>query len=258
MVQADRLEELDIDHTGSAHDGPGHDGPGHDRLQGVDLESAEEPRYRDLLRYLAASARTAGRGAVVSGRWLAETVIDLAPHVPLRDVETLSRHHGGQTGGDLARSMIRSSGRVSAAVGAAAGGLVAVQELSVAGAVAIPFELAAETALVVMVELKLVAELHRVAGQPLPGGPSQQMAGAVRSWLSGRGLASPGVIVAPARLDLLGRVTRQQLSKRLRQRFTRNLTTLGPLLTGAVAAGWLNRRGTLSIGRRVARDLELV
>lgn len=246
-MATDRLETLDIDHTGRTHDG----------LHGADLESAEGVRYRELLTQLTRSARGAGRRAVVSGRWLAETVIDLAPHVPLRDVETLSRHHDGLTGAELARSMIRSSGRVSGAIGAAAGGLVAVQELSVAGALAIPFELAAETALVVMVELKLVAELHRVAGRPLPGGPSQQMAGALRSWLSGRGLASAGAVLAPARLDLLGRATRRQLNQRLRQRFTRNLATLGPLLTGAVAAGWLNRRATLAIGRRVARDLDL-
>lgn len=246
-MHAERLEDLDADHTG----------PSHDSLRGVDLESAEGAGYRQVLRALTASARTAGRRAVVSGRWLADTVIDMAPHVPLRDVETLSRHHGGATGAELARSMIRSSGRVSGAIGAAAGGLVAVQELSLAGALAIPFELAAETALVVMVELKLVAELHRVAGRPLPGGPGQQMSGALRSWLSGRGLASPGLAVAPARLDLLGRATRRQLNQKLRQRFARNLTTLGPLLTGAVAAGWLNRRATLAIGRRVARDLDL-
>jgi hypothetical protein len=220
------------------------------------LESADGMHYREHVKRLAVSARTAGRGAVVSGRWLAETVWEMAPHVPIRDLDTLSRHHGGLRGPALARSMIRSSALVSGGIGAAAGGLVAVQEASVAGIVAIPFELAAETALVVLVELKLVAELHRVAGQPLPGGPSQQMAAAVRSWLSGRGLASTSV-AEPGRLDLLGRATRRQLAGALRRRFTRNLTTLGPLLTGSVVAGWLNRRATLSIGRKLARDLEL-
>jgi hypothetical protein len=224
---------------------------------GTDLESTDRERYRELLSLLAASARRAGRGAVVSGRWLTETVVDMAPRVPLRDVDTLSRHHDGLTGAELARSMIRSSGRVSGSIGAAAGGLIAVQELSVVGALAIPFEVAAETALVVLVEVKLVAELHRVAGRPFAGNARDQMAGALRSWLSGRGLSSPSVVVAPARLDLLGRATRRQLNQRLRQRFTRNLTTLGPLLTGAVAAGWLNRRATRAIGRRLLHDLDL-
>jgi hypothetical protein len=213
--------------------------------------------YREVVAGLARSARTAGRRAVVSGRWLAETVIELAPRVPVRDVETLSRHHDGLTGAALAKSMIRSSGRVSAAVGAAAGGLVAVQEVSIAGLVAVPFELAAETALVVLLEIKLVAELHAVAGHPLPGGVRERTAGAVRSWLSGRGVKAGTLVAVPAGADLLGRTTRAKLTMALRRRFTRNLTTLGPMLTGSAVASWLNRRATLDVGRRVARDLGL-
>jgi hypothetical protein len=194
---------------------------------------------------------------VVSGRWLAETVIELAPRVPVRDAETLSRHHDGLTGAALARSMIRSSGRVSATIGAAAGGLVAVQEVSIAGLVAVPFELAAETALVVLLEIKLVAELHAVAGHPLPGSVRDRTAGAVRSWLSGRGVKAGTLVAVPAGADLLGRTTRSKLTMALRRRFTRNLTTLGPMLTGSAVASWLNRRATLDVGRRVARDLGL-
>jgi hypothetical protein len=225
----------------------------------TELETPETPDktdYHDVLRQLTASARRAGKQAVVSGRWLAETVLEMAPHVPLRDLETLARHHHGLRGAALAKSMIGSSALVSTTIGAAAGGLVAVQEVSLVGVLAIPFELAAETTLVVLVELKLVAELHRVAGQPIPGGPSQQMAGAVRSWLSGRGLLGLN-LAAPGTLDLLGRATRRELSHALRRRFARNLATLGPMLTGAVAAGWLNRRATQAIGRKVARDLGL-
>jgi hypothetical protein len=211
--------------------------------------------YRDVLIGLAGSARAAGRKAVLSGRWLADTVVDLAPRVPVRDAETLSKHHGGLTGPALARSMIRSSGRVSATIGAAAGGLVALQELSIAGMLAVPFELAAETALVVLAEIKLVAELHHVAGRPLPGGVREQVAGAVRSWLSGRAVSSS--LVTPAGSDILGRTTRAKLTMALRRRFTRNLTTLGPMLTGSAVAGYLNRKATLDVGRRVAEDLGL-
>src|SRR4029453_13015205 len=95
----------------------------------ADLHDGRDNNYRDILVSLAGSARTAGRRAVLSGRWLADTVVDLAPRVPVRDAEALSRHHGGLTDRALARSMIRSSGRVSATIGAAAGGLVALQEV---------------------------------------------------------------------------------------------------------------------------------
>jgi hypothetical protein len=223
-------------------------------LADVDLHTGSS--HRELVASLARSARAAGRGAVQSGRWVTETVVDLAPRVPVRDAETLSRHHDGLTGAALARSMIRSAGRVSAGIGVATGGLVAVQELSVAGAVAIPFELAAETVLVVLVELKLVAELHNVADRPLSGSPAEQTAAAVRSWLSGRGVSGPGLVV-PGRADLLGRATRARLREAVRRRFTRNLTTLIPLMAGSAVAGWLNRRATLDVGRRLAKDLGL-
>jgi len=217
----------------------------------------EDGSYREHLTTLVRSARTAGRRAVLSGRWLADTVVEMAPHLPIRDVDKLSEHHGGLTGAELARSMVRSSAKVSGAIGGAAGGVMAVQELSVAGALAIPFELAAETALVVLVELKLVAELHNVAGRPLPEGARERSAAALRAWLSGRGISAGGLVVAKGRPDLLSRATRARLAVALRRRFTRNLTTVAPFLTGAAIAAWLNRKATLSIGRALAKDLGL-
>jgi hypothetical protein len=56
---------------------------------------------------------------------------------------------------------------------------------------------------------------------------------------------------------VLGPAARRELAAALRSRFTRNLATLGPLLTGAAAAGVLNRRSTVTLGHAVARDLGL-
>jgi hypothetical protein len=211
---------------------------------------------RDRLVALAASARRAGRGAVVSGRWLADTVVDLTPRIPVRGSEALSRHHGGLTGAVLADSVVRAAGRVSAGIGATTGGIITAQEMSVAGLVAVPFELAAATALVVATEIKLVTELHHVSGRALPGGARRRAEAAIVSWMSGR--AAPATpAAAEVRGDLLGRAGRRELRATLRRRFTRNLTALGPLLTGAAAAGYLNRRATLDVGRRVADDLGL-
>jgi hypothetical protein len=193
---------------------------------------------------------------VLSGRWLADTVLDVAPRLPVRDAAALSAHHEGLTGDALARSVVHAAGRVSGGIAATTGGVVTAQELSVAGLLLVPFELAAETALVVGTELKLIAELHHLAGRPLPGGPRRWAESAVVSWMSGRALP-PTPVAAVVRGDVLGRAGRRQLRDRLRSRYTRNLSTLAPLLTGAVAAGWLNRRATLDVGARVARDLGL-
>jgi hypothetical protein len=222
-----------------------------------DIATVEQKEYRDQLVALARSARTAGRKAVTSGRWLADTVVDMAPRVPVRDLATLSRHHDGATGAALARKLIRSSGNVSAAIGGAAGGIMAVQELSVAGAVAIPFELAAETALVVLVELKLVAELHAVAGRELPEGAKDRAATVLRAWLSGRGISATGLVMARGAPDLLSRASRARLARVLRRRYARNLTTVLPFLTGAAIAAYLNRRATVAIGKDLAKDLDL-
>ena len=205
---------------------------------------------------LAASARRAGRRAVVSGRWLADTVVDVAPRLPVRDADRLSAHYDGLTGDDLARELVRSAGRVSGGIAATTGGIIAAQELTVAGLILIPFELAAETALVVATEVKLAAELHHVAGRPLPGAPHQRAGAALVAWMSGRAVPANRV-VATVRGDMLGRAGRQELREVLRRRFARNLTTLAPMLTGAAAAGYLNRRATLDIGGRLAIDLGL-
>jgi hypothetical protein len=221
-----------------------------------DAEAAEVDRARTQIAALATSARRAGRHAVVSGRWLADTVVDVAPRLPVRDATALSAHHEGLTGDALARSVVRAASRVSGGVAATTGGVITAQELSVAGLVLVPFELAALTAVVVGTEIKLVTELHHVAGRSLPGGPRRRTEAAIVSWMSGRA-APPAEVSAVVRGDLLGRAGRQELRQVLRTRFTRNLSAVAPLLTGAVAAGYLNRRATLAVGRSVARDLGL-
>lgn len=221
-----------------------------------EAEAAAVADARAQMAALAASARRAGRRAVTSGRWLADTVVEVAPRLPVRDAAALSAHHEGLTGDALARSVVRAAGRVSGGVAATAGGVLTAQELSVAGLLVVPFELAALTALVVGTEVKLVTELHHVAGRPLPGGPRRRTEAVIVSWMSGRAAPSPELSAA-VQGELLGRAGRQHLAQHVRARFTRNLAALGPLLTGAVAAGYLNRRATRDVGRRVARDLGL-
>jgi hypothetical protein len=221
-----------------------------------ELDEVEAADVRAQVAALAASARRAGRRAVLSGRWLADTVVEVAPRLPVRDAATLSAHHDGLTGDELARSVVRGGGRVTGGIAAATGGIITAQEVSVAGLLLVPFELAALTALVVVTEVKVVTELHHVAGRALPGGPRRRTEAAIVSWMSGRA-APPTELSATVRGDLLGRAGRQQLAQHLRARFARNLTALAPLLTGAVAAGYLNRKATLAIGTQVARDLGL-
>jgi hypothetical protein len=117
--------------------------------------------------------------------------------------------------------------------------------------VSAPVLLAAETVAVVAIEMKLIAELHEVYGRPVPGNGTQRAVALLQSWGGRRGInpLAPGIGAA------LGTAARKELRDRLVKRFGRNLTSLGPFLTGAAVAGFLNRKATQSLGNEVKRDL---
>jgi hypothetical protein len=75
----------------------------------------------------------------------------------------------------------------------------------------------------------------------------------LQAWSGRRGvnLLLPGSSVAA----ILGTAARHELRDRLVRRFGRNLTTLGPLLTGAAVAAFLNRRATIKLAEEVRKDL---
>jgi hypothetical protein len=75
----------------------------------------------------------------------------------------------------------------------------------------------------------------------------------IQAWAHQRGVNPlvPGVGVGA----VLGTAGRKELQGTLLRRFGRNLTTLGPLLTGAAVASYLNRRATRALGDRVRADL---
>ena len=114
--------------------------------------------------------------------------------------------------------------------------------------------LAAETVTVVAIEIKLIGELHEVYGQSVPGTGAQRAIPLVMAWSQQRGVNPmvPGVGIGA----VLGTAARKEMRDRLLRRLGRNLTTLGPFLTGAAVASYLNRRATKSIGEQVIADLK--
>ena len=190
---------------------------------------------------LAASARTAGATAFASGRWIAGVVVDAAPHIPVRDLATLSEHHGGLTGEALADALVRQAMLATAGVGIAGGALVAVQWTVPMTLVTMPFQLVVESAAVASIEIKLVAELHEVYGVAVGGTTSQRGAAYAMSWAGRRGV-NP---LDPASVTTaLGAVTRSRVQRRLVARAGRGIGTLAPLMAGAAyAMSWAGRRG---------------
>ena len=62
----------------------------------------------------------------------------------------------------------------------------------------------------------------------------------------------PGVGLAA----VLSTGVRRELRDRLLKRFGRNLTSYGPMLTGAAVASFLNRRATLALADHIRKDLQ--
>jgi hypothetical protein len=210
----------------------------------------ERGGLRRMARLVLSSMRGAGARAVTTGRWLAETAVEMAPHIPIRDLATLR---------ELAGELIRNAARATATVGATTGALAGAEELSPPLWLALPIELIVETLAVAAIEMKLVAELHAVYGRPVPGQGADRGVVLARAWAERRGVTAERIVGGGGLGDLLGRGARQEVTRlvrrRLMRRTLRNTSSLAPFLLGAVAGAELNRRATASLGEAVVRDL---
>ena len=221
-------------------------------------DDLEPTRRRQLLGRLVAEVRRRGFGQLfrprAAIRWMADVIGDIAPHVPIRDLDTLRRHFGGLDGDDLADRLIRNAARATAGIGAAGGGVASIEWAAPPTLLSAPILLTAETVTVVAIELKLIGELHEVYGQPVTGSAGERTSALIQSWAGQRGVNPllPGIGVG----TVLGSAARKELQSTLLKRFGRNLTTLGPLLTGAAVASYLNRRATKNLGEHLKKDLK--
>lgn len=237
---------------------PAHDPELAETVQELAEEDIEPARRRRLLgRLVHDQVRRRGVRELfkptAAARWMVDAVTDVAPHLPVRDLDTLRRHFDGLDGEELAGRLVRNASRVTAGIGAAGGGVAAFEWVAAPTLLSMPVLLAAETVAVVAVEMKLIGELHEVYRRPVDGNGTQRAVELVQAWAQRRGVnpLAPGRGVAAA----LGVAARKELRDRLLKRFGRNLTTLGPMLTGAAVAGFLNSRATQHLGDEIRKDL---
>ncbi len=231
----------------------------------ADVTEAEAPPDRQRLvgavaKAASSGARVAGRGTRAAQRrlgavrrgtgsgsaWLAGQVIAMAPRLRVRDQAALQAQFPGQSTEDIADALIDGASRASAAVGGAAGVWAVLPALP-----AFPAEVAAETLVLVGIEIKLIAELHEVYGTPAPGKLPERMSAYVTAWAHRRGVFMiPGGVVLAT-----GSPLARLLRRRLAARAGRSAFSLAPLLTGAAAGAYFNSRETRSLGQTVRRDL---
>jgi hypothetical protein len=215
-----------------------------------------------VARALGSSARVAGARAVATGQWLASTLIDVAPRIPIRDAQALSEAHAGLTGAALAGELIRRASVASATIGGVSGAVMSAETFAPPTWLAMPFELVFETIAVAVIELKLVGELHEVYGRPVVGSGNERTVLLVKAWAERRGVTPVTLSRKGGLADALGKGTRNELvrlvRRRLAARLGRNLSSLAPLFAGAVAGAEVNRRATRSLGEAVVRDLAAI
>jgi len=224
----------------------------------ADVSETSQPQERRRLvaaftKAVTSGARVAGRGTRAVGRragsgtgWLADQVVAMAPRLRVRDQAALQAQFPGKSPDEIGDALIEGAARAAAAAGGAAGVASALPVLP-----AFPAEIAAETLVLVGIELKLVAELHEAYGSPAPGRFPERMSAYVAAWAHRRGvfMIEGGLIFAA------GSPLARLLRRRLIARAGRSALSLGPVLTGAAAGALFNRRETRKLGRDIQRDL---
>ena len=170
----------------------------------------------------------------------------MAPRLRVRDRAALQAQFPGKPPDEIADALIEGASRAAAAMGGAAGVASALPVLP-----AFPAEIAAETLVLVGIELKLVAELHEAYGTPAPGNLPERMSAYLAAWAHRRGV----FMIEGGLIFTAGSPLARLLRRRLAIRAGRSAFSLAPLLTGAAAGALFNRRETRRLGRDIQRDL---
>jgi hypothetical protein len=220
----------------------------------ADDEGDRKDQLAALARGLGGAVKGAtGHGLRGAGSLLADVLADAAPRLRIRDAATLRVHHPGLSDDKIADQLIRNAARTTGAFGAAIGALAAVEFAAPPSLLAAPVQLAAETLAVAAVEVKLIAELHEVLGQPAFGTGTQRGSAYLMAWVRQRALDPK--VGAAGLTAIIGAATKRELRTMLVRRAGRSMTTLAPFLAGAVAGALVNRRVTRSLGEKVTAEL---
>jgi hypothetical protein len=176
----------------------------------------------------------------------------IAGRIPVRSLPALRAAHPGLDPEALSQVLIDIAAKRTAAVGVAAGGFGAIEWTVPPLLLALPAHLAAEATAIAAIEMKLIAELHEVLGQPIAGGSAARGLTTASAWTRHRGARS----LSPETITrTVNGVAKRHMRRLLGRHIGRRLTSFGPFLSGAVIAGTLNRRETRLLGAAVREEL---
>ncbi|MBL3666804.1 hypothetical protein JL475_12540 [Streptomyces sp. M2CJ-2] len=195
-------------------------------------------------------ARKGGARARAGLAYLTDRIIDMAPRVPVRDLQTLRGQFPGLGPEELADKLVAGAARATATVGAGVGAAAMMPVPP-----AMPTELAAEVTGVAAIELKLIAELHEVYGVRPAGSLAQRSTAYLNAWSQERGIEAtkPSTVSA-----VMNSRMKRELRQRIMKRTVRNLPNLMPFLVGAAVGAVMNRRDTRKLAARIQADLRRI
>ncbi|MEV8315793.1 hypothetical protein AB0Q95_16640 [Streptomyces sp. NPDC059900] len=221
-----------------------HDATAVDKASGT---NGSKGRVAAVTNGVRAGVRASGRAARAGIGYLADRIIENAPRIPVRDLDTLRKQFPGLGPDQLADKLISGAANATSTVGAGIGAAVMLPVPP-----AMPAELAAEITGVAAIELKLIAELHEVYGRRPPGNLKERSSAYLTAWTEERGIdvAKPATVNAA-----LGGQMKRELRQQIMKRMVRNLPNLMPFMVGAAVGAVMNRRDTRKLAERVRADL---
>ncbi|MEU3463009.1 hypothetical protein ABZ721_24095 [Streptomyces sp. NPDC006733] len=200
-----------------------------------------------MARGVRSGARRGGKGAWVSMGSLAERLLEAAPRIPVRDLDTLRKQFPGLGVEEIADKLIAGAVKGTMTVGAGVGAAAMLPAPP-----AMPAELAADTLGVAAVEYKLIAELHEVYGLRAAGNVRERATAYLWSWTEQRGIDV--LKLSSVNVALGGRMKRE-LRQQLVKRTARHLPMLTPFMIGAAVGAAMNRRDTKKLAAKIRKDL---
>jgi hypothetical protein len=207
-----------------------------------------------LVSAVRATTRSAGSATRSGTRLLGDLARDVAPRIPVRDLETLRLHHHGLEGEELADALVETAATAASALGAA-GGVAAARTALRRKPVALAAQMLAEPLAVAAIEIKLLAELHEVYDVQVHGTGTVRARHFAAAWATARGINPLDPRGAGASL---GSGLKGQLGGRIATRLGSRFTRTGPLLAGAAAGGLVNGKGTRDFAAAVCDELRRI
>ena len=191
--------------------------------------------------------RKGGSRGRVALAYLTDRVIEIAPRIPVRDLDALRKQFPGLGPEQLADKLVAGARNATSTVGAGVGAAAMMPVPP-----AMPAELAAEITGVAAVELKLIAELYEVYGLRPAGNLKDRSTTYLNSWSEERGID----VTKPSTLpSAFGGPMKRQLRQQIMKRMVRDLPNLMPFMVGAAVGAAMNRRDTRKLADRVRGDL---